>query len=213
MTDRAEQFLQKSERKDSIRDKARIVSILEKYNVDYHEPIIDFQHRFGGLVFYHGLEPICWGIQHPSPRGEFKYMNKEIITFESEGEYPEFSLLCADTLSQIRWTIDERGAIFEDFEILANTFDKVIEDFAMWEDVMSDSKNEVWKRNFQGRKLGSIISSFDKVEPVKEIQEPGIKWFKVDNEYYLTERGGEILFIGPTRDDINAREKLLERVK
>ena len=212
MTDRALKLLQKVERKTSIRDENKIKAILERNNVSYSEAIIEFQVRYGGLVFHAGLEPICWGIHHVTPRGEFKYMGKEIVPFEDEGEFPEFSLLCADTLYQMRWTIDKNGAIFEDFDILTNSFDKMIEDYAMWDEFKVHKDKEVWKRNIYGKDLNLILSRFNKVEPLEEIQEPGIRWFKVDNNYYLTERNKEIVVFGPTHIETNQRGSILALV-
>lgn len=100
MTDRARKLLQKLERKNSIRDEKQVRAILEKNNVSYSEAIIEFHVKYSGLVFYAGLEPICWGIHHVNPRGEFKYMDKEIVPFEHEGEFPEFSLfMCRHLVS------------------------------------------------------------------------------------------------------------------
>lgn len=153
MTDRGQGLLAKMERINSLRDKQQIQSLLEQNKVGYSEAIIEFQVKYGGLIFYSGLEPVCWGIHHLSPRGEFKYMNKEIIVFKDEDCYPDLSVLCADTLLQITWSIDSEGVIFEDFEILASGFDKVVEDFALWMKLRPTRERRFGKEMFMGRKL------------------------------------------------------------
>jgi hypothetical protein len=165
-----------------LKDRSRLIDILISNQVEIFEPIIDFQLRFGGLIYYTGFEPICWGIHHLNPSGEFKYSGEEIINFIHEGENPEFSPLCADTLCQISWTIDDKGAIFEDFDLLTNSFEKVIEDYALREELITENITEIFKRNIFDKELKSVISNFDKIEPILELQEPGIKWYKIGDD-------------------------------
>lgn len=95
---------------------------------------------------------------------------------------------------------------------MTNSFDKMVEDYAIWYEFIINKDKEVWKRNIYGKDLNSILSNFNKVEPLEEIQEPGIRWFKVNSDYYLTERNKEIIVFGPTHIETNQRGRILELV-
>lgn len=211
MTERAIQLMNNLERKVVLKDKTQLSDVFKKHNITDFESILDFQIDFGGLIFKAGLEPVCWGVHHLTPRGEFNY-GQEIIEFSHPDEYPEFSLLCADTLCQIRWTIDKTGAIFEDFEILTSSFEKMIEDYALWDELIKDKK-EVFKRDIYGKNLDRVLSNLENVIPIEEVQEPGIKWFKFQTDCMLLERNNELIVLGPANFDKNQRESIFERIK
>jgi hypothetical protein len=213
MTERAIQLINKLERQVVLNDKIQLSELLQKHHVLDFESIIEFQINFGGLIFKAGLEPVCWGIHHLTPRGEFKYYGEEIIGFSHPNEYPEFSLLCADTLYQVRWTIDKTGAIFEDFDILTTSFEKMIDDYALWNEIIEKKEIEVFERNIYGKSLDEVVSSLENVIPIEEIQEPGIKWFKFQTNCMLLERNKEIIVFGPINYDKKQREKIIERIK
>lgn len=213
MTERAIRLINKLERKVVLTDKAQLSELLEKHNVSNFENIIEFQINFGGLIFKAGLEPVCWGVHHLTPRGEFKYCGEEIIDFSHPNEYPEFSLLCADTLYQVRWTFDKTGAIFEDFDLLTTSFEKMIEDYALWDEIIEKKEIEVFKRNIYGKSLDEVLSNLENVVPIEEIQEPGIKWFKFQTDVMLLERNKEIVIFGPINYDEKQRKKIIEQIK
>jgi len=163
------------------------------------------------LTIYTGKEPITFGIHHLTKRGEFNHISGEIEGFDLEDEYPKMSFLCADTLCQIRWIIDENGCVFENFDLLTESFEAFFEDYALWNELVKENW-KVIKRNIYGKNLESIINKFDFISPLSEIQEPGIKWFKIDSNKYLIERNSEIIFFGKNVTDID-KQNIIEKIK
>jgi hypothetical protein len=213
MTERAIRLIHKLDRTVVLKDKTQLSDLFKKYNISDFERIIEFQINFGGLVFKAGLEPVSWGVHHLAPRGEFKYYGQEIIDFYLPNEYPEFSLLCADTLCQVRWTIDKTGAIFEDFDILTTSFEKMIEDYALWEEIIDKKEIEVIERDIYEKNLDEVLLNLENVIPIDEIQEPGIKWFKFQSDCMLLERNKELIIFGPNHYDEKQRTEIIERIK
>ena len=211
MTERVLNLLKESNWNDVIKDKTELEKILRKENYPVFDKVIDFHLKYGGLTIYSGKEPITFGIHHITKRGEFNYISGEIEGFDLEDEYPKMSFLCADTLCQIRWTIDERGYVFEDFDLLTETFESFLEDYALWNELVEDGWNVI-QRNIYNKNLKSITEKFDSIILVSQIQEPGIKWFKISSNKYLIERNKEIIIFGKNISEIEKQE-IIEKIK
>lgn len=211
MTERVSYLLKESDWKNVIKDKTELEGILRKENYPVFDKVVDFHLKYGGLTIYTGKEPITFGIHHLTKRGEFNYISGEIEGFDFENDYPKMSFLCADTLCQIRWTIDENGHIFEDFDLLTESFESFLEDYALWNELVKDGWRVI-ERNVYGKDLNLILDKFDSIFPVSQIQEPGIKWFKIDSNKYLIERNTEIIVFGKDISEIEKQE-IIEKVK
>ena len=62
LSKRASDFLQKSERERYQLTGSEIRQIFTENGAPIFEPLVDFQQRFGGYIFYAGLAPITFSL-------------------------------------------------------------------------------------------------------------------------------------------------------
>lgn len=107
--------------------------------------LIDFQKRFGGYVEYAYLEPIVFGILHKEPcRGEFKNWTA-LIVIEPEDDIIVQHFVCADTLYQETFSIDEQGYYYLGYTIQCYNFETHIEEVAILEIMNKEKWNTVFE--------------------------------------------------------------------
>ncbi len=212
MTERVQKLLKESEWKEVVKDRKQLQDIFSDKEQPIFDKVIDFHIKYGGLTIFTGKEPITFGVHHLNPRGEFIYEPNKIIEFDHYDEYPELSFLCADTLCQIRWTIDKNGHIFEDFDLLTESFEAFLEDYALWNELVDNGWNVI-KRNIYGKELKSILDKFENIKPIDEIQEPGIKWFRINAECFLIERNSELILFGERNLSELNREDIVKKIE
>lgn len=147
LSKRAFDFLQRSERHPYQLTEADIRQVFIANDAPVFEPLIDFQQRYGGYVFYAGLAPIKFGLL----KGQGGYpqsSNTAIIEFErSEFEVPVYFFDCATTNYQMQFFLDEQGIYYEDFEATASSFDKTVEHLALWDEMNLQKDYELVFRN------------------------------------------------------------------
>lgn len=140
LTERATDFLNEQEyRSDAVKSLDIIENAFSKIGIKATQELIDFQLNYGGLIIYAGLEPICFGILHGEKvRGDFGYPDKiinELIYHAAKDDIPNDHLACADTRYQEYFTIDINGRYYEGWKLVATTFENLIEDLAVFEEI------------------------------------------------------------------------------
>jgi hypothetical protein len=135
LSTRATNFLLKSERDSYLLTEADIRQNFLFNEAPVFEPLIDFQLKYGGYIFYAGLVPIKFNLL----KGQGGYpqsSNTAIIEFDrSETETPAYYFNCAISDYQMEFFLDEQGIYYEDYEAMASSFDKNIEHLALWDEV------------------------------------------------------------------------------
>ncbi len=155
LTNRASEFLRMQERRaDAITSMEIINKAFEDKDLIPTKELIDFQMKYGGLMIYAGLEPICFGIIHGNliRGGEFgsnpKLIN-QIIHYLPDTDINANCFVCADTLYQELFMIDENGKYYEGWKLKATHFDHVIEDLAIYDEIYNSNFSQVVGEYFE----------------------------------------------------------------
>ena len=189
---RASDFLQKSKRESSLLTESEIRQIFNDNNAPIFEPLIDFQKRFGGFIFYAGLAPIKFSLI----KGEGGYPKSSktaIVEFEeSETASPKYFFDCATTLYQMQFFLDEQGVYYEDYEAKASSFAKTVEHLALWDEMRNRKDFELV---FRDRLLkNSDIDKELKLDLLSEASDQYTLWFS--NEYiYMQQWQGQTTLV------------------
>ena len=135
LSKRALDFLQQSEREMSKLTEQDILDAFSANDAPIFKPLIDFQLKYGGYIFYAGLAPIKFSLLQG--QGGFPNQTKtSIIQFEETDTIsPKYQFVCAMTNYQMQFTLDEQGIYYEDYQPKSSSFDKVIEGLALWKEV------------------------------------------------------------------------------
>lgn len=199
LSKRASDFLQKSERENSQLTNSEITEIFAYNNAPVSEPLIDFQKRFGGFIFYAGLEPIKFGLIK-GKGGYPKFGKTAIIEFEeSESESPKYFFDCATTLYQMQFFLDENGVYYEDYNAKASSFAKAVEHLALW-DEMRNRKN--FELLFRDRILKTNqIDKELKLDFLPEASDQYTLWFSNEDMYMQQWQGQTTLVVSKSYPD------------
>ena len=108
-----------------------------------YQPLIDFQLNYSGLVFYAGLAPIKYTLLFQQPAPRYLPATTGIDFHESEEDSPKYFYTCADTLWQQTFSLDEEGVYYEDYEPVASSFEKRIEQEAVWHEMQYRSELKI----------------------------------------------------------------------
>lgn len=145
LSKRALEYLAKCKWKDSVKDEKEILKAFEALKIHPTFSLIDFQKRFGGYVEFAYLEPIAFGILQKEPcRGDF-VNEKGLIIIEPEDDIIVRHYVCADTLYQETFSIDEQGRFYLGYEIQCNNFETHIEEAA----ILKVLNKEKWDTVFE----------------------------------------------------------------
>lgn len=196
LSKRASVFLQKSERHPYQLTEAAIRQTFIANDAPVFEPLIDFQQRYGGYVFYAGLAPIKFNLL----KGQGGYpqsSNTAIIEFErSEFEVPAYFFDIAITDYQMQFFLDEQGIYYEDFEAKASSFGKTVEHLALWDEIRL---REDYELIFRNRRLP--INNIEKeleLDLIVEASDQYTFWF--GNEFvYMEQHQGLTTLISSKR--------------
>lgn len=140
LSKRASDFLQQSEREIPELSEQDIRDAFSVNDAPIFEPLIAFQLQYGGYIFYAGLEPIKFSLLQ-GEGGYPKRTNTSIVEFEETNTIsPKYHFVCAMTNYQMQFSLDEKGIYYEDYQPKASSFNKVIEELAIWKEI--DLKND-----------------------------------------------------------------------
>ena len=149
LSERAADFLKRQKwRVDAVKSPDVIERAFMRAGRTLTPALYDFQMRYGGLMIYAGLEPICFGILHGNlARGDFQRQQpQQLMSWEPDQDCPFWSFTCADTLYQENFTLDENGGYYEGGQQSASSFDVVIEDLALFEWLHASGYQRVYSR-------------------------------------------------------------------
>jgi hypothetical protein len=201
---RAKIFLSNQERLSSTIIREDIIESFVANDAPVFEPLIEFQQKYSGYKFMAGLVPIHFGIL----QGDGGYPGRTgtaIVEFElSETDTSKYQFVCATSEYQMTFTLDEFGRYYEDYEIVASSFDKTIEHLAIWDEL---NKKEGFKIMLQNQKID--IQQLDKklgLTTMSEASDEYTLWFTNDS-IYLTQCNGLTTII--TSDDFDKIKTLI----
>ncbi|MES2772942.1 MAG: hypothetical protein V4722_02070 [Bacteroidota bacterium] len=201
---RAKNYLASQERSSSTVIREEIIDSLIANDAPIFESIIEFQQNYSGYQFMAGLEPIYFGIL----QGDGGYpvrTGTAIVEFNSsDAENSEYQFVCATSEFPMDFTLDEYGRYYEDNEIVASSFEKIIEHLAIWSEIETREDFKVMLRDQQldirelDKKLGLTM--------IREASDAHRLWFQ--NEFiYLTQRYGMTTIV--TSEDFYKIEALM----
>ena len=177
ISDRANQYLQKQKyRADAIQSIDLLKECFDKNSLELTPALLNFQLKYGGLLIYAGLEPICFGIVHGDlVRGLEFNKPHQIISFTEKDLNPINHYVCADTLYQELFSIDEKGNYYEGSKLMATNFDYVIEDLAILDELNERRFKQIIGKKIESETLDleSIIIDFKLDENIVDL----VKWY------------------------------------
>ena len=192
LSTKAKNFLYNQQRFSSTIIREEIIESFADNNAPVFEPLIDFQQKYSGYQFMAGLEPIHFGIL----QGDGGYpirTGTAIVDFSlSETDKSKYQFVCTTSQYQMDFTLDEYGRYYEDYEIVASSFDKAVEHLAIWDEI---AKKGDFKILLQNQKLD--IHELDKklsLTIIPEASDEYTLWFKNDF-IYLTQCGGRTTIV------------------
>jgi hypothetical protein len=199
LSTRALDFLRKSEREDSQLPASEIREIFNYNNAPIFEPLIEFQQKFGGFIFYAALAPIKFSLV----KGEGGYPKSSktaIVEFEESGSSsPKYFFDCATTLYQMQFFLDENGIYYEDYEAKASSFDKTVEHLALWDEVGNRKDFELL---FRDRVLKTKnVDKELKLDFLSEASDEYTLWFSNKHIYMQQWQGQTTLFVSNSYPD------------
>ena len=179
LSSRASSYLRKSKREEFALTESEIRNIFLNNGAPCFEPLIEFQQRFGGYIFYAGLAPIKFSVLKGGggyPRSNYT----ATIEFEESGlASPQYYSDCADTNYQMQFFLDENGMYYEDYEPVAASFEKVIEHLPLWEEMNFTQGLELIFRDHR-LKTADVDRKLE-LEPISEASDQYTRWFR--NEF------------------------------
>jgi hypothetical protein len=192
LSGRAKNFLTSQKRFSSTVIREDIIESFIANNAPVFEPLIEFQQKYSGCQFMAGLEPVCFGLLQGDGGCPVRTGTAVIEYRSSEKGLPKWQFVCATSQYQMSFTLDEYGRYYEEDEIVASSFDKVIEHLSVWDEL---KKKEGFRLLLQNQKLN--IQELDKklgLSIMPEASDEYTLWFK--NEFtYLTQCGGKSTII------------------
>lgn len=199
---RAKNFLANQERFPSTVIREEIIESFIANNAPIFEPLIEFQQKYSGYEFMAGLEPIHFGLLQ-GDRGYPARTGTAIVEFsESDTGTAKYQFVCATSLYQMDFTLDEHGRYYEDYEIVASSFDKTIEHLAIWDELKKKEGFKIFLRNGKldiqelDRKLGLTI--------IPEASDEYTLWFNGDFTYLSQWNGRTTIITTEIFDKIKA---------
>ncbi len=199
---RANNFLINQERFSSTVNREEIIESFIANNAPVFEPLIEFQQKYSGYKFLAGLAPIHFGLL----QGDGGYPVRSgtaIIDFSlSETDLAKYQFVCATTSYQMEFTLDEYGRYYEDYEIIASTFDKAIEHLSIWDELKKIEGIEILIQDQQvdinnlDRKLGLTI--------IPEASDEYTQWYNNDLTYMTQWKGRTTIFASENLDKLKA---------
>ncbi|MCX6318584.1 MAG: hypothetical protein NTW29_14925 [Bacteroidetes bacterium] len=205
LSTRATNFLQTSEREDSQLTDTAIREIFHYNNAPVFEPLIEFEKKYGGYIFYAGLAPIRFSLI--KGEGGYPISSKTAIVEFGESKYSQqkYFFDCATTLYQMQFFLDENGVYYEDYEPKASSFDKTVEHLAVWNEFANRKDFEMV---FNNRILKT--SNVDKelnLDLIAEASDLYTLWFRNEQMYMRQWQGKTTLIVTTSYPD---KAKLLE---
>ncbi|MHA7966721.1 hypothetical protein ACX93W_21655 [Paenibacillus sp. CAU 1782] len=220
LSKRALEYLEKCEWKSSVKDEKEILETFEAIKIQPTLALMDFQKRFGGYVEYAYLEPITFGILQKDPcRGDF-LNEKGLIIIEPEDDIIVRHYVCADTLYQETFSIDERGRYYLGYELQCNNFDTHIEEAAILKELNKEKWDAVfeYELDMRTRNTYDIIDDYQYTELCKYFGLKKLEGFPEDiisfdkNDTYLVWRRSNSLKVlskkGIGNSDLEALNKV-----
>jgi hypothetical protein len=134
-----------------------------------------------------GLEPIRFGLLQ-GDGGYPKRTNTAIIDFfESENGPSKYQFVCATTEYQMEFTLDETGKYYEDSKIVFSSFDKIVEELALWDQIGKITSFKTFA-NRQKFRIQELDKKLDLIL-IPEVSDNYTQWFK-NSATYLKQCNG-----------------------
>ncbi|MCG2613723.1 hypothetical protein LZZ85_05505 [Terrimonas sp. NA20] len=205
LSNRATRLLENSEREHVSVSEPVIRRIFDQNNAPVFEALLQFQMKYGGYTFYAGLAPIRFTLLHGGGGYPESNYTAEIYFQAGNVGNPQYYFECAQTKYQMQFFLDEEGQYYEDYEVKASSFEKVIEHLALRKEIAG---RDTFERFFNSEKL-----SVQKPEEVlgltliAEASDEYSQWYQ--NEFIYMEKwnGCTSLFVSKHYPD---KEKLAE---
>ena len=203
-SNRAKIFLENKERFYSTLNRDEIIESFKANNAPFFEPLIEFQQKYSGYKFMAGSVPIHFGLL----QGDGGYplrTGTAIIEFEPfDTDSSKYQFVCATSEYPMAFTLDELGRYYEDYKIVASSFDKTIEHFSIWDEL---NRNKNFKILFQDQKIN--IKQIDRkldLTIIPEASDDYTVWF-TNGLTYLTQCNGLTTII--TSDEFDKVKSIL----
>ena len=187
LSPRAKTYLARLERASSTVDRQNILDSFIVNDAPIFEPLIAFQQNYSGYQLMVGHVPVTFGLL----KGDGGYpvrTGTAIIDFElSELNTSEYLFSCAWSDIPFSWTLDEYGRFYEDYHITASSFDKVVESWAILDEIENDDS---YQTIMQDEQLGII--DLDKrlaLEMIEEASDAYRLWFR-NYSIFMTQTNG-----------------------
>ncbi|MBA3681708.1 MAG: hypothetical protein H0W73_11175 [Bacteroidetes bacterium] len=187
LSERARTFLNKQTRVSSTTDRQKVIECFNDNDIPCYEPLIRFQEEYSGYCFSAGTEPIFFGLLQGDSGS---YPNTAFIEEQIIRNTTHFK--CATSEYQMTFTLDKFGNYYEDYEIVATSFDKTIEDLALWDEIRNSDNFKILIRD-QKLEVEKINEILDLVI-ISEASDIYTSWFK--NEFiYMIQKSNMITII------------------
>ena len=201
LSKRALDFLQQSEREIPELTEQDIRDAFSANDVPVFEPLMAFQLQYGGYIFYAGLEPIKFNLLQ-GVGGYPKITNTSIIEFEETNAIsPKYHFVCAMTNYQMQFTLDEQGIYYEDYQPKASSFDKVIEELALWNEIKLKSGYDIVFRE-QKIKTRNLDKELN-LKIISEASDQFTRWFQNELIYMKQCQGLTTLIVSEKYSEKN----------
>ncbi|MBL7733760.1 MAG: hypothetical protein JNM88_21495 [Chitinophagaceae bacterium] len=191
--------MKNAEREISRLTDAEVREVFNYNDAPVFEPLIDFQLRFGGYIFYAGLAPINFSLikgdgGYPEPS------KTAIIEFEeSKSSCPRYFFDCASTLYQMQFFLDENGVYYEDYEPKASSFAKKVEHLALWKEMNNRKDMELLFRD-EMLKTNDLEKEL-RLELLPEASDQYTLWYSNEHIYMQQWQDMTTLFVSSSYPD------------
>jgi hypothetical protein len=203
LSNRAIRFLEGSEREITNVSEDVIRRIFDENNVPVFKSLIDFQLNYSGYIFYAGHVPVRFTLLHGAGGYPESNYTAEIEFEINEDGAPRYYFACAGTDYQMQFLLDEDGLYYEDYIVVASSFEKFMEHAALWKEMRDRDFERVFeRRQLDEQKLIRALS----LDLIAEASDEYTQWYQ--NEFiYMTHWNGHTTLVAskdyPERGRLN----------
>lgn len=201
LSSRAQRFLNSLNREAKNLSEAQINETFLNAGLQNYDALLNFELNYSGYIFYAGLEPIKFKLIEG---GGYPFNSKmAIIDFEeSETDDHKFDFYIAETNYQMRFTIDEDGRYYEEFDLMHSSFEKFLESHAIWDFCKNNKNYELVFRNKPSTEEN--VETMFNLNLLESASDDYTKWFH-NEELFLQRHNDNLTLIG-LKDSIIAEE-------
>ncbi|MBO9657930.1 MAG: hypothetical protein J7527_03820 [Chitinophagaceae bacterium] len=187
--------MEKSEREITAVSESVIRRIFDENNVPVFEPLIRFQQEYGGYIFDAGIEHIRFTLlRGAGGYPESNYTGEVEFEVNYDGS-PRYYFVCASTDYQMQFFLDEEGVYYEDYQAKASSFDKCVEQLAIWEEFERKEFELLFRhRQLDVPRLKGALS----LELIPEASDEYTQWYR--NEFIYAEQWNGFATLAASKD-------------